>query len=290
MNRLRENLNVFTRELVTVNVTETAGGSVQPKNIQFGGLDITDSLRKTIIDGEKLNSFYENSYKCNVGNRLKNYIHIINDVNEYYANIEIDNNDNINDVLIKIIIKNIHLFNDSYYPAVNENQILSSLNNVDLSYTVEQMNAILNLYSDQFTLYSLINTIMNSDFTENRQLLIDLFNENISDDIFIQLKLPFTKLELLQSIIENKLPEKIIQQPDSYYKKLDLEKLKLKNYSRPSQSFVTSNFSRNRLATQGGSIKNKRKNIRKTKNNKRYSKKHTIKKKNVKTKKYTRRN
>ncbi len=284
---------------------------------------------KNIINKEELNSFYRDTYKCNVGNHLKSFINKIKNIEEYVSlnkendNLNIKENGNLKDVVIQILLKNLDIVNSSHVPKATNEQILNVLRNINNDYNVEKMNTIKNIYSSQFEMYSLIDMVMNIDYDneDDRKYLVELINENINDIRFEDLRLAFTKQELLdkilnpqelkedefQAISQTTLQDENQPTPDTSTKEpIQLKKPELTKKDIPSDLIDENDFSmdyqnklyQNNFALNnsshailsfGGSIKNKRKQITKTKNNKRKNKKRTIKKKTAKVRKYTRR-
>lgn len=157
------------------------------------------------IDATDLNLFYENTYRCNVGNYLKHFIKIMTSINKQYVDSNINKSDIVKDIIVKILLKDINLINSSYVPLLNTDEIVDTINNIDETYTVEQMNTVKNLYSSQLEIYSLINTVMNIDYEDvnERQYLVDLINENINENRYNDLNLPFIRSELLNAILTN---------------------------------------------------------------------------------------
>ncbi len=225
------------------------------------------------INKEELINFYKNSYKNNVFNYLKDYIFIIENIDMKYQDKQINFNTNtVQEILIKILLFKIDDINNSYVPAINSKNIIEKLKSINTSLSVEMLNTISNYYSQQLSLYSIINIIINADYEnqdEYNMLLKNLIYENIPDYYYKQFKLSFTKDQLL-----NKL---LTQSNNDNEENEDIET------SNP-QTLIQS-------GTVGGvSIKNKKyiKN-NKTRNNKFKNKKLTIKKRNNKIKRNTRR-
>ncbi len=190
--------NFFIRQVRpdSVNKTDIVEASNNTKLATFGGMNGN-------IDDDELNLFYENSYKCNVGNYLKGFIKIITSINKQYIDSNINENDTVKDIIVKILVKDINLINSSYTPVLNVEEIVDTINKIDETYTVEQMNTIKNLYSSQLELYSLINTVINFDYenADEREYLVDLINENINENRFNEFKLSFTKAQLLNAVL-----------------------------------------------------------------------------------------
>lgn len=338
MNRLKESLNIHIAPVQKVDIAKTIGGSKNNniiKNIlpassfQIGGIetDFSEKEPTQLINSDELNIFYENSYKCNVGNYLKSFVPIIKFINEKYVDLNITKTDSLKDIIVKILVSDINSINLSYFPALTSDKILDKINKVDDSYTVEQMNSIKNLYFKQFETYSLIDTVSNTDYEDKseRLLLIDLIDENMSENRYKQLKIPFNKLQLLNAILTNDtnlllkqlvnqssiepIEEETISQtfePTSQssiqptsehtvtytdYKTKSPEIFKqnygqLKNYIKKAMPENTGKTSV--AVAAGGSIKNNRKRrLNKTRNNKKKNKKYTIKKRKSNIKRYT---
>jgi hypothetical protein len=168
----------------------------------------TSELSQQIIE------FYKNSYKCNVGNRVKNYIEIIKFIHEKYGKLlfePVDIKDDNSTLVIKIFLINIDFINKSFSPVIDYNTIIKNFNVVDDNYTTEQMNSLLNLYSSQLNLYTLINDIILSDYTSLE--LANLLHDSTSDNTLNDLEIPYLKYELERKIIdENKLDNKSSEQ------------------------------------------------------------------------------
>jgi hypothetical protein len=166
-------------------------GEIQLEQLH-NGRDSSSEFSKNLTD------FYQNSYKCNVGNRVKNYVDIIDEIQKEYGmlsdkpvNIEEDENKIL---LIKIFMKNIDFINKSFVPNINYNTIIEAFTKVDNSYTVQQM-------------YSIINDIHSSVFTCVE--LSNLLYDSISDATLNDLDIPYLKYELqkkIVSIIEEDTP------------------------------------------------------------------------------------
>lgn len=287
----KEDLGIFMKQMAAVKITKTSpvGGAVnveqnklqiikpeskEPlKTVEIGLKKKTQESR--IISEAELISFYNDSYKCNIGNYLKKFIQIIKVVEERFRDFTINLDDNVKTVFIKILLHYLNITNLSFTPNVDSKKITDVLNKIDLSYTTDQMNTIINLYSNQFNLYSLIYTLLNTNYSgEKKQLLVDLINENTDDYIYKELELPFTKLELLIRAMNF---EDESSENELYQNKMDVIK--------PVEIIPQRTF----VPTSGGSLKHKRKNIIKTRKMKKIHKKGTIKKRHMKYKKNTRR-
>jgi hypothetical protein len=307
---------------VTADLAPTTNTTEQ----QLGGMETdeeedVESSKMVLQDNQEVEDFYRNSYKCNVGNRLKNFIDIINDIQSKYSDFvekpfEID--ENINTILVKIFIKNIAFINSSFSPEVNFSNIIESFSKVNNSYTVEQISSLLNLYSEQLEMYSLINNIDNEDITPLE--LSTLINDSISDLTLNYLKVPYLKYELERKLLgeENKMDEApVVEMPSEedkfpVAKGLDKEPIIKMNSKRKigissdekvikkpisyyptSEPWMSSSVNNNSISAYGGiSNKNRKmKRFNKTKRqNKKQGKKTTRRKKSVRRRKYTRRN
>jgi transcription termination factor NusB len=268
----------------------------------LGGAPPTSTLTP-----EQLTTFYNNSYKCNIGNYLKSFINIINTINSEYNDLSINyNKDNGKELLIKILLLYIELVNKSFIPNIKSNDIISVIEKVDISYSTEKMNTIINTYSTQLNTYMIINSLMNTEEISNIDL-INILNSSISNNIYNSLDLPFSIFLLKNKIMsqdiytgETKTSE--IEEPEETSEtkeplKQDQKPLKPSpiDYTKlyPNQSmFSTFNQQAISAAAGGMSIKNKKNNkFLKTKNNKSTIKRRkTIKRRNIKRKNYTRKN
>ena len=101
-----------------------------------------------------------------------------------------------------LMIININLINSSYIPLLTVEEIVSEIDKINDTYTVEQMNTIKHLYSSQLEIYSIINTVINIEYDDvnERRYLSDLLNVTINDIRYNDLKLPFIKSTLLDAI------------------------------------------------------------------------------------------
>jgi hypothetical protein len=223
ISNLTDTITLFRQQKIrAAEVGETAsireqptGTDTRPKRGRPKTTGGMNGEQSSIIDANVLNLFYENSYKCNVGNYLKSFITKIKSINEKYVDVTINENDTINDIVIKILLKDINFINSSYLPVLTTDKIIDKLNKVDETYTVQQMNTIKNLYSGQLELYSLIDTVIVMDYDDInvREYLANLVSENIDDNRYIDLKLPFTKQELLEKIINKQQLQSDIPSP-----------------------------------------------------------------------------
>jgi hypothetical protein len=194
--------------------------------------------------------------------------------------------------------------------------------------------------------FLIIYSITNYDTVEeNEDLLFNLIDENTANYDYKELKLPFTKAQLLNAVLTNNTSSLFIDSiqdldevdesqslkrkrneptennenvspyaksiqnldedvemtyektddvlsPENVIKRQKLEQSTgLSNKNKRSNPYDDSDNINNKTRRMvfGGSIKNKRKQINKTKNNKRKNKRATIKKRNAKNKRYTRR-
>jgi hypothetical protein len=197
-------------------------------------LNIVESPEKSrqIISKEKLIDFYSNSYKCNIGNYLKSFIFKIKQINKLFPNYKIDiNEDDVKNIIVKILLQYINFINLSYSPAITSDIILNDLNNVDDSYDIEKMNYILNLYSKQLNLYFYISNILTSEM--NSRELIDTLNDSISDYQFALLKLPFLKYQLID-LIKITIPMEI---NENIFDNVNLDNVEGGSYKKLNKSF-----------------------------------------------------
>ena len=151
--------------------------------------------------------------------------------------------------------------------------------------------------------------IIEHENTNDMEYIANLINENISESRINDLKLPYTKSELLDKILNaSALQSEIIELPNddtiktetNDISKIDFSDLleshgvmptkrnslqphqeKLDNFGQTSQREV--------ISVYGGSIKHKKKYISKTKRNKQKKLRKTIKKRRVRIKKHTKR-
>jgi len=161
--------------------------------------------QNAITSNNNLTQFYENSYKSNVTAYLKNFVTIINKINNNYQTLLINYNENSKDIIIKILLKNILQINSSYVPSINSNDIISEIQNINNTYTIHQLVSITNTYSGQFNLYMVIYGLINAETLTNEQLL-NILNDTISDYVYGTLNLPIPKPILQQKIINEIIP------------------------------------------------------------------------------------
>lgn len=306
-------------------VTEGKGGgfkedeSLFQENIlkdnasKIGGAIISSTLNK-----ETLQKFYENSYKCNIGNYLKRFIEIIRNVNEKYSNLSFENITSCQELIIKIVMLNIENLNKSFVPKITSTEILNKIIAIDNSYSVDEMISILNTYKNQLDMYKLINIVESNEYTSMD--LINLLNENISDITLNDLNLPYSKYALKARLLElpivtseittppsnpilttntffkpaKSLSESVtsIQQNKARAPAIDYTKLAKEPWQLGREQLESeSSYSDGMYSTFGGiSFKNRKRNRNlKTKKHKIKSKKNTIKKRskrNNKTRKH----
>jgi len=264
----------------------------------FGGSNNSDII----------NNYYTNTYKCNVGNYLKSFIPIINKINNLliiYSKKPSLNLDYSKTLAIKVLLSYIDFINDSYTPKLNSNLIVKSINKIDQTFTIEQMNTILNMYSKQLSTYMVINDIItNKDMSSID--LVNLLVDTIDYNTYNSLDMPFSFLLLKNTIISkgiNIQSEEVEQQPSIQTNVLtssiqpsqkrefqDIEDdSELQDYKRRTFFEIPSYTP---IKAFGGiSSKNRKKNKNLiTKNNRIKSKKHTIKKRKNKKNNKTRRN
>jgi len=213
----RDKKNKFTPEYE--DIISSKKPYITNTNISIGGNnDIVKKEEKTDFQN-KLEEFYKNTYKCNVGNQIKYFISIIKEIEDLYGNYgnkEIENLEGENSLLlINIFMKNINFINSSYVPIINYNNIIDKFELVDLNYTVEEMNCLLNQYSSQLQMYSLINDIKNSEYSKEE--LSNLLYDSISDVTLKDLNIPFFKYEIQKKIMFNTL------EPIDFSENLDIE-------------------------------------------------------------------
>ena len=270
---------------------------------QIGGVIISPTLNK-----ETLQKFYENSYKCNIGNYLKGFVEMIQSVNKKYSNLSFENITSCQELIIKIAMLNIENINKSFVPKIETSDILNKIIAIDNSYSVDEMISILNTYKYQLDMYGLINSVELNDYTNIE--IINLLNENITDIALTDLDLPYSKYELTAMLLELPIVTSEIMTPSSQsnlttstFSKpatslsesvksiqqnkaraapmIDYTKLGLEPYQLGQQQLgLESSYSRGIYSNYGGiSFKNRKRN-RNTIKNKIKSKKQTIKKRN----------
>jgi hypothetical protein len=319
INNKKENLIGFIPR-GPIKMVETVGGEKRPRqfdedlqteqkryrldsNLNILNQNIKDNkiIASKNINKDILTNFYNDSYKCNIGNYLKKFTYIINNINKIYIDLSINQTDNIKDIFIKILLLDINSINSSYVPIINNDKIIDDLKKIDLSYNVEQMNNILNKYQEQLNIFSLIDTIINTDYdtTEMKELLASIIDDNIKEYNYKQLNLPFTKLDLLKMALTQNIDESPIETKVQETRKRlrednnDQLSKKIKNTYNdiPNDSWMKNNKIDTSIPVYGGvSFKNKRKSkINHTKKNKIKNKNQTIKFKNIKIKRNTRR-
>jgi hypothetical protein len=298
-------------------VTEGKGGgfkedeSLFQENIlkdnasKIGGEIISPTLNK-----ETMQKFYENSYKCNIGNYLKRFIEIIRNVNEKYSNLSFENITSCQELIFKIAMLNIENVNKSFVPKMTSSEILNKITAIDNSYSIDEMISILNTYKNQLDMYKLIDIVESNEYTSID--LINLLNENISDITLNDLNLPYSKYVLKSMLLElpivkseiitppsqnnlsantflkpvTSLSEsvKYIQQNKARAPMIDYTKLGKEPWQLGMQQLESeSSYSDGMYSSFGGiSFKNRKRNVnsKTKKKNKIKSKKNTIKKRN----------
>ena len=260
-------------------------------------------------NADMINNFYKNTYKCNVGNYLKNFIPIIEKINTsyYFLNLRLKY-DTAKDIVIKILLLYIQSINNSFIPKINSNSIINSINKIDGTYTTEQMNTIINTYSRQLDTYIIIDELISNNQISNIDL-INILNNSISYNTYISLNIPIPFI-ILKNIIMNKpIPiqfqeeeqeeeqkeevqtkQQIITPKTNIQSQIDYTKLVNEPYmiGRREVESEQPNYSMG-LAYGGISFKNRKRNKNfKTIKNKVKSRKQTIKRRNKKHK-YSRR-
>ena len=147
-------------------------------------------------------------------------------------------------------MKNIYFINSSYVPIINYNNIIDKFELVDLNYTVEEMNCLLNQYSYQLQMYSLINDIKNSEYSKEE--LSNLLYDSISDVTLKDLNIPFFKYEIQKKIIYNTL------EPIDFSENLDTENLDTESndISESNNSLESNAIENNEISELNNNIKN----------------------------------
>ena len=258
-----------------------------------------------IIDEATLKKFYIESYKCNNGNYLINFINKIKEIDVTYSDLTINfETDSVKDILNKILLTKIMQINKSYIPAITNNDIIKSLENINNDYTIEQLSSIINRYDSQFNYFTIIYSITNYGVGDDDQdLLFNLIIENTTEYDYKELNLGFMRQNLIEKLTgtnkiitspqlhsediteptesESNIDEPALKQPIDFGKYLPLQ---TNNYSQLKSD------SNKTMSIAAGSIKNKPKQkINKTRNSKRKNKKYTIKKRKTNVRRYTRR-
>ena len=225
-------LNGESMEIANIN-EENKDNSIEL--IETNKTPIISSLKSSEFS-QQIIDFYKNSYKCNIGNKIKNYVEIIIFIHENYGKLlfePIDIKEENSSLVIKIFLINIDFINKSFSPIIDYNIIVKKFSLVDDTYTTEEMNSLLNLYSSQLNLYSLINDIILSNYSSLE--LANLFHDSISDNTLNELEIPYFKYDLerkimlenninsdlSQSVIGNKrsFDSEIVEQEDNNKKK-----------------------------------------------------------------------
>lgn len=264
--------------------------------MELGGAPPTSLPSK--ITPEQLTTFHNNSYKCNVGNYLRGFINKINTINTEYNSLILNyDEDDGKQLLIKILLLYIELVNKSFIPNINSNTIISVIEKVDISYSVEKMNKIINTYSIQLNTYMVINGLMNTEEISNIDL-INILNSSISNNTYYSLDLPFSMFLLKNKIMSKDIYNGEMETPEIEEPEIE-EPLKQQqkilrptpiDYTKlyPKENMFSLNQQAITAAAGGMSMKHKKnKKYLKTRNNKIKARK-TIKKKNNKRTNYTR--
>lgn len=313
----------FKVKMPAIDVRETPGEFKQPikkqtkrtfeneedeesnKKLRTDDNESDDDFSGGGVESDTINKFYTNTYKCNVGNYLKKFIPIINNINKLLViyskncNLKLDSSKTL---VIKVLLLYIDLINNSYTPKIDSNLIIKSINKIDETFTIEQMNTILNTYSKQLDTYMVINNIINNKELSNIDL-VNLLINTIDYNSYNSLNLPFPFLILKNTIknnsnfIQSEQVEEIqpinIESTSSQPSFQSDDKMPGYNQEpymigRQQLEIEQPNYSMG-LTYGGVSLKNRKKcKISKTRNNKIKSKKQTIKKRNKKHK-YSRR-
>ena len=291
----------------TVIQDEFGGALIQNNSINT---TTTTATTENKITSEKLNDFYLKTYKYNIGNHLKSFIPLIKDIDTKYPNKDINLQDDIpkdfnyfKDLINKILLIYIDYINTSFIPKINTNTILDELEKIKNTYSVEEMNTILNMYSRQLDIYMVINRIMNAEELSNIDL-INIINDNLNYNTYNSLNIPFTLLQLKYKILKvgiseekpkmfsnllTSLPNIIPKLPNIMPKLPNIPKFSPFNRGKVDQR----NVEQRDVAQGAGSLKvkknKKHSNTMKNKNRNRNNK-NTIKRNNKKMKRHTRKN
>lgn len=274
------------------------------KNFPKNGTKLkqSDIVILPALNEKMIKNFHDNSYKCNIGNYLKGFVEIIENINKKYSSLSFENITSCQELIIKISMLNIESINKTFIPNISSNDILTKIISIDNSYSIDEMNSILNTYNNQLDMYKLIQNVSEPNNYTNIEL-INIFNESISDIEINNLNLPYSKYTLqdmlLKLPVESELsiesekiepeqqiitPKKNIQPQIDYTKLVDEPSM----IGRRQLESEQPNYSMG-LAYGGISLKNRKKNKNlKTIKNKVKSRKQTIKRKNKKHK-YSRR-
>ena len=281
---------------------------------------------------EELTIFFENSYKCNVGNRIKNYIELINKIQSTYGKLNEENDDNpenedmivaVNEdenqnhsddslnmddnstngdmpasknsklMIIKIFLKNIDFINKSFYPNINYQIIIDNFSRVDDIYSVSKMNSLLDIYSSQLEMYSLIGDIMNSNDDEDtednnnytRRQLAEIFDNSISDITLNSIGIPYNKYEIEKKILLGLGDDEFVPQANDIHNEVEMPRDEEEMHQDDETTNIDGGNNKKRKNTKK---RRNNKKIIKTRNNKKQNKKKTIKKRNMKHKKHSR--
>ena len=180
---------------------------------------------------------------------------------------------------------------------------MDELEKIKNTYSVEEMNTILNMYSRQLDIYMVINRIMNAEELSNIDL-INIINDNLNYNTYNSLNIPFTLLQLKYKILKvgiseekpkmfsnllTSLPNIIPKLPNIMPKLPNIPKFSPFNRGKVDQR----NVEQRDVAQGAGSLKvkknKKHSNTMKNKNRNRNNK-NTIKRNNKKMKRHTRKN
>ena len=91
-------------------------------------------------------------------------------------------------------IKNIDFINKSFSQKINFDTIKYNFSKVDETYTLQQMNSILNIYSSQLEIISLIEQISSNNLTQLE--IADLFVQSISDRTLKELNIIYNYISV----------------------------------------------------------------------------------------------
>jgi hypothetical protein len=305
---IRTAATIVQEQNVSKDDAKQDGTMIQEKTIRQDELGGAPSENK--ITSEALNDFYLKTYKYNIGNHLKSFIPLIKDIDTKYPNKDINLQDNtpkdfnyFKDLINKILLIYIEYINTSFIPKINTNTILDELEKIKNTYSVEQMNTILNMYSRQLDIYMVINRIMNAEELSNIDL-INIINDNLNYNTYNSLNIPFTlfqlKYKLLKVGISEEKPKifsKMLSSLPSMIPKLPNIKFQSKFSPFTRGAVDKGDVDKGNLAQGAGSLKHKKNkknsNTMNNKNrnrNKNKNRNNTRKRKNKKMKRYTRKN
>jgi hypothetical protein len=252
--------------------------------------DVAINIKTEQVTNQNLSKFYEESYKCNVGNYLKSFITIIKEIDEKYTDLSISYGEETKEIIIKILLRNIKLINKSFIPEITTNNIITILENIKNTYSISELNSIYNIYSSQLDSYMNINGIINTQYYTTEQLL-NLLNDSISDYEYSQLNIPIPKPLLKQLIINEKRPSELDELEENIE---DLTEGKEEVTDVEKGEEILSEVSGGNIIKVNNFSNKKTKFIKKThlpkrtKNNKKKKNKRTLKKNHMKVKRNTR--